>query len=274
MKPDWLKTELGNNLQFSRTKKIVEENYLHTICSAGRCPNQGECWSRGTATFMIGGDICTRSCKFCNTLTGIPLPLDKDEPMRIAQAVQLMNLSYVVITSVNRDDLPDAGARHWVETVGCIKQLCPGVRIEILIPDFQGKEELLDRMVETEAYIIGHNMETVSRLTPDIRSAARYDVSLHVLKYISNRNIKTKTGIMVGLGETEDEVLELMDDVLQNGCSILTIGQYLQPSKKHIPVYEYIHPALFARYREIAFKKGFEKVESGPLVRSSYHADE
>ena len=273
MKPAWLKTRIGNNLQFFRTKKMVEANHLHTICSSGHCPNREECWSRGTATFMICGDICTRSCRFCNTSTGVPRPLDKDEPMRIARAVRAMHLHYVVITSVDRDDLPDLGAEHWAETVECVRQLNPGIRIEILIPDFQGKEELLDIIAETRADVIGHNLETVSRLTPQIRSAAKYERSLQVLKYLSNRKIKTKAGIMVGLGETEKEVVELMDDVLQTGCSIFTIGQYLQPSKKHIPVFEYIHPAMFERYKEEALKKGFEKVESGPLVRSSYHAD-
>ncbi len=272
-KPDWLKVKLGNNHTFTQTKRIVESHNLHTICSSGRCPNQGECWSKGTATFMIAGDICTRSCKFCNTNTGKPLPLDKEEPLKIAQSIQLMQLSYIVITSVDRDDLPDLGAAHWKKTIQFIKELNPTTKIEILIPDFQGKEELLDIIIEAKADIVGHNLETVSRLTPQIRSAAKYNTSLNLLSYISNKGIQTKTGIMVGLGETNNEVLELMDDVLKTGCKKLTIGQYLQPTKKHIPVYEYIHPSAFQYFKEKALEKGFEKVESAPLVRSSYRAE-
>ncbi|MCL1942878.1 MAG: lipoyl synthase [Candidatus Azobacteroides sp.] len=272
-KPDWLKIKLGNDQIFTRTKKIIETHGLHTICSSGRCPNQGECGSRGTAAFMIGGDICTRSCKFCNTHTGKPLPLDENEPMKIARSIQLMQLSYAVITSVDRDDLPDLGATHWVETIRHVKRLNPDTRIEVLIPDFQGKKELLDQIVETPVDVIGHNMETVSRLTPKIRSAATYKTSLKVLSHIASRGIKTKTGIMVGLSETTNEVLDLMNDVLQTGCSIFTVGQYLQPSKAHIPVHEYISPEIFDFYKKEALDKGFEKVESAPLVRSSYHAD-
>jgi len=272
-KPDWLKIRLGGNETFTKTKEIVESHSLHTICSSGRCPNMGECWSIGTATFMIGGDICTRSCKFCNTLTGKPAPLDAKEPDNVALSIRLMGLNHAVITSVDRDDLPDMGAQHWADTIQAVKKRNPGTTIEVLIPDFQGKDELIDKVIEAAPDIISHNMETVRRLTPVIRSAAKYDVSLHVLERIASRNIVAKTGIMAGLGETEDEVLELMDDVLKVGTSILTIGQYLQPTRQHIPVHEYVTPDKFEEYRVVALAKGFRKVESAPLVRSSYHAE-
>jgi len=272
-KPDWLKIRLGGNETFTKTKEIVESHSLHTICSSGRCPNMGECWSIGTATFMIGGDICTRSCKFCNTLTGKPAPLDAKEPENVALSIRLMGLNHAVITSVDRDDLPDMGAQHWADTIQAVKKRNPGTTIEVLIPDFQGKDELIDKVIEAAPDIISHNMETVRRLTPVIRSAAKYDVSLHVLERIASRNIVAKTGIMAGLGETEDEVLELMDDVLKVGTSILTIGQYLQPTRQHIPVHEYVTPDKFEEYRVVALAKGFRKVESAPLVRSSYHAE-
>ena len=272
-KPDWLKIRLGGNETFTKTKEIVESHSLHTICSSGRCPNMGECWSIGTATFMIGGDICTRSCKFCNTLTGKPAPLDAKEPDNVALSIRLMGLNHAVITSVDRDDLPDMGAQHWADTIQAVKKRNPGTTIEVLIPDFQGKDELIDKVIEAAPDIISHNMETVRRLTPVIRSAAKYDVSLHVLERIASRNIVAKTGIMAGLGETEDEVLELMDDVLKVGTSILTIGQYLQPTRQHIPVHEYVTPEKFEEYRVVALAKGFRKVESAPLVRSSYHAE-
>jgi lipoate synthase len=272
-KPDWLKIRLGGNETFTKTKEIVESHSLHTICSSGRCPNMGECWSIGTATFMIGGDICTRSCKFCNTLTGKPAPLDAKEPENVALSIRLMGLNHAVITSVDRDDLPDMGAQHWADTIQAVKKRNPGTTIEVLIPDFQGKDELIDKVIEAAPDIISHNMETVRRLTPVIRSAAKYDVSLHVLERIASRNIVAKTGIMAGLGETEDEVLELMDDVLKVGTSILTIGQYLQPTRQHIPVHEYVTPEKFEEYRVVALAKGFRKVESAPLVRSSYHAE-
>jgi len=272
-KPDWLKIRLGGNETFTKTKEIVESHSLHTICSSGRCPNMGECWSIGTATFMIGGEICTRSCKFCNTLTGKPAPLDAKEPENVALSIRLMGLNHAVITSVDRDDLPDMGAQHWADTIQSIRRINPNTTIEVLIPDFQGKDKLIDKVIEAAPNIISHNMETVRRLTPGIRSAAKYDVSLHVLERIARRDIAAKTGIMAGLGETEDEVLELMDDVLKTGASILTIGQYLQPTRQHIPVYEYVTPEKFEEYRVVALSKGFRKVESAPLVRSSYHAE-
>ena len=272
-KPDWLKIRLGGNEQFTQTKRIVESHCLHTICTSGKCPNMGECWSRGTATFMIGGEICTRSCRFCNTLTGKPLPLDLNEPVNVAESIRLMELKHAVVTSVDRDDLPDMGASHWVKTIQAIKTVNPGTTLEVLIPDFQGNLDLVDLIVSACPEIISHNMETVRRLTPQIRSAAKYDVSLAVLKRIAEGGVVAKTGIMLGLGEIEDEVLALMDDVLKTGVSVLTIGQYLQPSRKNIPVSEYISPDCFEQYRIAALSKGFTHVESAPLVRSSYHAE-
>ncbi len=272
-KPEWLKIRLGGNERFTETKRIVESHCLHTICTSGKCPNMGECWSRGTATFMIGGEICTRSCRFCNTLTGKPLPLDPKEPENVAESVRLMNLRHAVVTSVDRDDLPDLGAAHWARTIRAIKDLNPQTTVEVLIPDFQGRLELVDEVIDAAPEIISHNMETVWRISPQVRSAAKYEVSLSVLRRIAERGVTAKTGIMVGLGETEEEVLELMDDVLSAGVSILTIGQYLQPSRKNIPVSEYVHPERFAYYKREALEKGFKTVESAPLVRSSYHAE-
>lgn len=272
-KPDWLKIRLRGNEHFTQTKRIVETHCLHTICTSGRCPNMGECWSRGTATFMIGGDICTRSCRFCNTLTGKPLPLDPKEPENVAESIRLMGLKHAVVTSVDRDDLPDLGAYHWAETIRTIKRVNPNTTIEVLIPDFQGRLDWVDLVIDAEPEIISHNMETIRRITPDVRSAAKYETSLSVLWRIAERGIVAKTGIMVGLGETEPEVLELMDDVLSVGVSVLTIGQYLQPSRKNIPVTEYVHPDQFEKYRLVALEKGFKHVESAPLVRSSYHAE-
>ena len=272
-KPDWLKIRLRGNEHFTQTKRIVESHCLHTICTSGKCPNMGECWSRGTATFMIGGEICTRSCRFCNTLTGKPLPLDEKEPDHVAESVRLMQLKHAVITSVDRDDLPDLGASHWAKTIMRIKEVNPETTLEVLIPDFQGRLDLVDLVVAAKPEIISHNMETVRRITPDVRSAARYDTSLSVLRRIAEQGVVAKTGIMVGLGETEEEVCQLMDDVLETGASVLTIGQYLQPSRKNIPVSEYVHPNQFEKYRQIALGKGFKHVESAPLVRSSYHAE-
>lgn len=272
-KPEWLKIRLRGNEHFAETKRIVESHCLHTICTSGKCPNMGECWSRGTATFMIAGEICTRSCRFCNTLTGKPLPLDPREPGRVAESVRLMQLKHAVVTSVDRDDLPDLGAGHWAATIREIKAVNPGTSLEVLIPDFQGRLDLVDLVVDAHPEIISHNMETVRRISPTVRSAAKYETSLAVLRHIAERGVTAKTGIMVGLGETEEEVWELMDDVLNQEVRILTIGQYLQPSRKNIPVSEYIHPDQFAAYREKALEKGFRHVESAPLVRSSYHAE-
>lgn len=272
-KPEWLKISIGANERYTETKRIVESHCLHTICSSGRCPNMGECWGRGTATFMIGGNICTRSCKFCNTQTGRPLPLDPQEPTHVAESVRLMKLSHAVVTSVDRDDLPDLGAAHWAQTIAEIRRLNPETTFEVLIPDFQGRRELVEQVIEARPDIISHNMETVRRLSPLVRSAARYDTSLEVIRQIAASGITAKSGIMVGLGETPAEVEELMDDLRAAGCQIMTIGQYLQPSHRHYPVAEYVTPEQFKRYEETGLAKGFTQVESGPLVRSSYHAE-
>lgn len=272
-KPDWLKVNFGSNDRYTATKHVVDSHKLHTICSSGRCPNIGECWGRGTATFMIGGNICTRSCKFCNTQTGKPLPLDKEEPLHVAESIRIMQLSHAVVTSVDRDDLPDLGASHWARTIREIKRLNPDTTTEVLIPDFQGRKELVQLVIEAKPDIISHNMETVSRISPVVRSAANYATSLQVIRQIAQSGLAAKSGIMVGLGETAEEVEKLMDDLLQAGCKILTIGQYLQPTHKHFPVKEYITPAQFNVYKETGLKKGFEQVESAPLVRSSYHAE-
>lgn len=272
-KPEWLKISIGANERYTETKRIVESHCLHTICSSGRCPNMGECWGRGTATFMIGGNICTRSCKFCNTPTGRPLPLDPQEPAHVAESVRLMKLSHAVVTSVDRDDLPDLGAAHWAQTIREIHRLNPETTLEVLIPDFQGRGELVAQVIEARPDIISHNMETVRRLSPLVRSAARYDTSLDVIRQIAASGITAKSGIMVGLGETPAEVEEVMDDLRAAGCQIMTIGQYLQPSHRHYPVAEYVTPAQFKRYEETGLAKGFTQVESGPLVRSSYHAE-
>src|ERR1035437_8322334 len=272
-KPEWLKTKMQSNAQFVKVNNIVIEHGLHTICSRGRCPNMSECWNKGTATFMILGEICTRSCRFCNTITGRPLPPDLNEPYKVAESIQLMNLHHAVITSVDRDDLLDGGASHWAETIKVIKNMNPSTTLEVLIPDFDGKTDLIDLIIAERPNIISHNLETVKRLTPSIRTKAKYDTSLKVLGYIATNQIVAKTGIMLGLGEKEDEVLTLMDDALSVGCSILTIGQYMQPSRQNIPVTEYITPEKFEEYKQIGLQKGFRQVESAPLVRSSYCAE-
>ena len=272
-KPEWLKISISANAKYAETKKIVDTHKLHTICSSGRCPNMGECWGKGTATFMICGAICTRSCKFCNTCTGKPLPLDENEPANVAESIRLMKLNHAVITSVDRDDLEDLGASHWTKTLLKIKEINPETTIEALIPDFQGKKELISQVISARPDILSHNMETVRRISPMVRSVAKYDTSLKVIKLISESGITAKSGIMVGLGESKDEVLQTMDDLLEAGCKILTIGQYLQPTHKHYPVAEYITPEQFREYKTIGEKKGFQTVKSGPLVRSSYHAE-
>ena len=272
-KPDWLKIQLPKGDNYLKVKGILEEKGLHTICSSGKCPNMGECWNAGTATFMILGDICTRSCKFCATKTGKPLPVDTDEPAKIAQSIKHLNLKHVVITSVDRDDLPDGGAAVWAATVRKIKELNPATTIETLIPDFGGNADHLQIVIDSEPEIISHNLETVRRLTPHIRSAAQYDRSLEVLKQIAASGLRAKSGIMVGLGETEAEVLATMDDLRKVNCEIFTLGQYLQPTSAHLPVSEYVHPDVFEKYRVAGLEKGFAFVESKPLVRSSYHAE-
>lgn len=272
-KPKWLKTTIVGSERFAYVNNIVEKNCLHTICASGRCPNRSECWNRGTATFMILGDICTRSCRFCNTKTGKPKTLDLAEPAKIAESVKLMGLSHAVITSVDRDDLPDLGVAQWVATIAAIQKINPTTTIEVLIPDFQGRKSAIQQIIEAAPTIIGHNLETVRRLTPSVRSAACYDTSLSVLQQVAKSGIPAKSSLMLGLGETVEEVLETMDDLREVCCSILTLGQYLQPTANHLPVSEYIHPDQFAEYKRIALEKGFRSVESGPLVRSSYHAE-
>lgn len=272
-KPEWLKIKLGSDVTYDETRAVLQKHCLHTICTSGRCPNQGECWSRGTATFMIGGAVCTRACKFCNTETGRPLPLDPEEPRHVAESVRALGLKHAVVTSVDRDDLPDKGSAHWVETIRQIRELCTGVTVEVLIPDFDGQAELIAPILQERPEVVAHNMETVRRLTPSVRSRATYDCSLSVLAQIAEAGLPAKTGLMLGLGETQEEILETMDDLRQVHCSILTLGQYLQPTRRHYPVQEYVHPDRFAELREIALDKGFRHVESGPLVRSSYHAE-
>ena len=273
-KPEWLRIKWQAGVKYGATGQVISSHCLHTICQSGLCPNRAECWRNGTATFMIGGDVCSRNCKFCNTRSGCPLPLDGQEPQRVAESVKQLQLRYAVITSVDRDDLPDMGAAHWAETIRCIQAENPHTAIEVLIPDFQGREDLIDVVLAAQPTIVGHNMETVSRLTPVVRSVARYDQSLRVLKHIATRGFTCKTGFMVGLGETTDEVHELMHDILRSGCTVLTIGQYLQPTTHHYPVKEYVTPEQFRQYKEEAFSMGFQHVESGPLVRSSYHAEQ
>ena len=273
-KPEWLKIRLGDNSTFTDTKQTIEHHGLNTICHSGKCPNQGECWSAGTATFMIGGAVCTRACRFCNTLSGKnPAPLDPLEPIKVAQSIKQMNLRHAVITSVDRDDLPDFGAQHWVETIETIRRFAPGVTVEVLIPDFNGHLDLVDKIIAAKPKIISHNLETTRRLTPTVRHIATYDQSLSVLKRIADSGIPAKTGVMLGLGETEEEILELIRDAHQVGVSIMTIGQYLQPTRRHLPVVEYIHPKQFARLRTLGLEIGLRHIESGPLVRSSYHAE-
>jgi len=272
-KPKWLKIKLANTAQYPVTRNIVEKHQLHTICSSGKCPNIGQCWSMGTATFMILGDICTRSCKFCATATGKPLPPDPAEPNKIAESIRLMQLKHSVITSVDRDDLPDKGASHWAHTIQAVRTVNPNTVIEVLIPDFDAQPELLDIVLAAQPSIVGHNLETVERLTPGVRSRAKYRLSLEVLKYAAGKNFITKTGIMLGLGERPEEVMQVMQDARNAGVRLFTIGQYLQPTAQHLPVQEYVHPHQFEIYKNEGEKLGFDHIESAPLVRSSYMAE-
>ena len=274
MKPKWLKIDLTSKKSTGETAGILAKHHMNTICTSGLCPNRSECWMARTATLMIGGDICTRKCRFCNTLSGRPRLLNPDEPRRVAESVKALKLRYAVITSVDRDDLPDYGAAHWIKTIEEIRRLNPDTKIELLIPDFMGKADLIRQVMATHPHVAGHNMETVRRLTPSVRSVAHYERSLEVLREIANCGITAKTGFMLGLGETHDEILETMDDILSTGCQRLTLGQYLQPTAEHLPVKAYITPEKFAEYKRIALEKGFKHVVSGPLVRSSYHAAE
>lgn len=274
MKPKWLKIDLTSKKSTGETAGILAKHHMNTICTSGLCPNRSECWMARTATLMIGGDICTRKCRFCNTLSGRPRLLNPDEPRRVAESVKALKLRYAVITSVDRDDLPDYGAAHWIKTIEEIRRLNPDTKIELLIPDFMGKADLIRQVMATHPHVAGHNMETVRRLTPSVRSVARYERSLEVLREIANCGITAKTGFMLGLGETHEEILETMDDILSTGCQRLTLGQYLQPTAEHLPVKAYITPEMFTEYKRIALEKGFKHVVSGPLVRSSYHAAE
>ena len=272
-KPSWLRVKLPVGEDYRKVRNLVTDNKLHTICESGNCPNMGECWGAGTATFMILGNVCTRSCGFCAVSTGRPSAVDKNEPERVAQSVRLMQVKHCVITSVDRDDLKDGGALIWVETIRAIRRSCPGTTMETLIPDFQGNWENLQLVINEKPEVISHNLETVRRLTKQVRIQAKYDRSLEVLKRISESGVQSKSGIMLGLGETKDEVLESMHDLRGSGVAILTLGQYLQPTKDHLAVAEFVHPDTFAEYKVQGLQMGFRYVESGPLVRSSYHAE-
>jgi lipoic acid synthetase len=273
-KPDWLKIKLPSGETFSEVNQNVKSNRLHTICESGQCPNQTECWGAGTATLMILGNVCTRSCMFCSVATGKPENVDITEPIRVAESVKLMGLKHAVITSVDRDDLADGGSTIWAATVRAIRKHVPGVTLETLIPDFQGKWENLQRIIDVKPEVVSHNLETVARLTRKVRIQAKYERSLEVLKRLKEGGIeRTKSGIMLGLGETDDEVLESMQDLLNQQVDILTLGQYLQPTKNHLAVAAYVSPEKFSYFKEEGLKMGFKYVESGPLVRSSYHAE-
>ncbi|MBF6597431.1 MAG: lipoyl synthase [Fermentimonas sp.] len=274
-KPEWLKISLPQGKEYLNVRDVIARKKLHTICVSGRCPNMSECWGRGTATFMILGDICTRACRFCNVKTGSPQGIiDWDEPDRLSESIKSMNLRHVVLTSVDRDDLPDGGAKFWATTVRRVKEVNSTVTLETLIPDFNGIEELINIVIDSGPNIVSHNMETVRRLTPKVRSRAKYDISLKTIETIAKSGkAKPKSGVMLGLGETEDELFETMDDLINVGCKVLTIGQYLQPTKKHLTVKRYVTPEEFLKYKEVGLEKGFQFVESGPLVRSSYRAE-
>ncbi len=271
--PNKPKIKIPFGKEYIKTKEIVKHHHLHTICESGNCPNLAECWSAGTSTFMILGDICTRACKFCSVKTGRPLPPDLQEPKRIANSVRLMNLKHCVLTSVDRDDLKDRGAGFWAEVIREVKRMNPNTTIETLIPDFDGNESLIDEIVKAKPEVVSHNLETVRSLTPRIRSKAKYETSLKTLAYLAENGIETKSGIMLGLGETEEEIEALMDDLLAINCKIITIGQYLQPTSKHLVVKEYVSDEKFKRLEQKALNKGFKYVESGSLIRSSYHAE-
>ncbi len=272
-KPHWLKSKIPSGKEYRLVREIVEDNKLHTICTSGHCPNMDECWGRGTATLMILGDICTRSCGFCNVKTGRPLPVDLLEPKRVANSVKLMKLKHCVLTSVDRDDLNDLGSEIWIKTVEAIKEASPETTIETLIPDFDGNEELIKRVCEAGQEVVSHNLETVKRITPWARSRAKYDISLKTLQVIANTSVVAKSGIMVGLGETPEEVIETLQDMINVGVEVVTIGQYLQPTTKHLLVKEYVTPEQFDEYKKAGLDMGFRFVESSPLVRSSYRAE-
>lgn len=272
-KPDWLRVKLPIGKEYRKVRQIVEENKLHTICESGNCPNMGECWGAGTATFMILGNVCTRSCTFCAVATGRPPEYDEDEPRRVAEAIKLMGVKHAVITSVNRDELKDRGAEVWYQTIRQVKELSPQTTIETLIPDTKGNWEALYRMISAGQEVVSHNMETVERLYRRVRPQAKYHRSLEQIQRIKEYGKRTKSGVMLGVGEKDDEVFQIMDDLANHGCDILTLGQYLQPTKMHLEVAEFVHPDKFAFFREEGLRRGLKYVESGPLVRSSYHAE-
>lgn len=271
--PGWLKMQRASGETYSMVKHIVEKNHLNTICTSGNCPNIGECWNSGTATFMILGDICTRACKFCATKTGRPLPPDPHEPDRLAESIKVMQLKHCVITSVDRDDLPDAGASAWAATIKRIKEVNPDITMETLIPDFDGNHKFIQKIIDAGPDVISHNVETVKRLTPVIRTKAKYEKSLDVINYIAGKGQTAKSGFMLGLGEKEDEIIQTINDLYVSGCKILTIGQYLRPGSTYMEVEEFITPEKFEEYRILALRLGFSFVESSPLVRSSFHAE-
>ncbi|MFZ1371340.1 MAG: lipoyl synthase [Ferruginibacter sp.] len=272
-KPDWLRVKLPIGEEYRHVRKLVDNHKLHTICESGNCPNMGECWGEGTATFMILGNICTRSCGFCNVATGRPLEVDWDEPQRVAEAINLMKVKHAVITSVDRDELKDGGSIIWYNTIKAIKALNPGTTLETLIPDFKGNADNIQRIIDAAPEVVSHNIETTERLTRQVRIQAKYRQSLETLRILKAGGMRTKSGIMLGLGETREEVIQTLKDLHANGVDVVTIGQYLQPTKKHLAVARFVHPDEFAEYREIGYNLGLDYVESGPLVRSSYHSE-
>jgi lipoic acid synthetase len=273
MKPDWLKVKLPTGSNYLHLRKIVDTHKLHTICESGNCPNMGECWGEGTATFMILGNVCTRSCGFCAVATGKPDAVDSAEPLRVANSVKRMNVKHCVITSVDRDDLEDGGSSIWAETIRAVRTISPETKFETLIPDFKGIRENMERVFAERPEVLSHNLETVKRLTRQVRVQAKYERSLEVLRFAKESGLRTKSGIMLGLGESEEEIMETMNDLRSSNVDVLTLGQYLQPTKQHLSVVEYVHPERFSKYKEAGLKMGFLYVESGPLVRSSYHAE-
>ena len=272
-KPDWLRVKLPIGESYKHVRNLVDTHKLHTICESGNCPNMGECWGAGTATFMILGNVCTRSCGFCAVATGRPEPLDWDEPQRVAEAIYLMKVKHAVITSVDRDELKDGGSIIWQNTIRAVKALNADTTLETLIPDFKGKKEDIERIIEAAPEVVSHNIETVERLTRQVRIQAKYWRSMEVIRILKEGGRRTKSGIMLGLGERKEEVIQTMENLRDNGCDVVTIGQYLQPTHKHLPVQRFVHPDEFAEYRDIGYSIGLDYVESGPLVRSSYHSE-
>lgn len=272
-KPDWLRVKLPIGENYKHVRQLVDQHKLHTICESGNCPNMGECWGAGTATFMILGNVCTRSCGFCSVATGRPEAVDWDEPQRVAEAILLMKVKHAVITSVDRDELSDGGSIIWQNTIKAVKALSPSTTLETLISDFKGKKVDIDRIIEAAPEVVSHNIETVERLTRQVRVQAKYWRSMEVIRTLKEGGMRTKSGIMLGLGEAKEEVVQTLQDLKDNGCDVVTIGQYLQPTKKHLPVVRFVHPDEFASYREIGYQLGLDYVESGPLVRSSYHSE-